>query len=94
MSSMKRTVVTVIKGLAGVAAVAFWLCPLRTGTQVLLFVASIAVLLVCHLVLTNWDETYAAKHNNTGYWPKPIDWSAPPKTNDSIEKRTAAQTKP
>jgi hypothetical protein len=44
--------------------------------QVLVFVASIAVLLICHSVLTNMDETYAAK--NEGYWPKPLDWSTLP----------------
>jgi hypothetical protein len=93
MSSMKRTVVTVIRGMAGIAAVVFWLCPLSTGVQVLLFVASIAVLLICHFVLTNLDETYAAEHNSVGYWPKPIDWGTPPKTNDPIEKRTTPQTK-
>ena len=92
VSPMKRTAVTVIKTLAAVAAVGVWLCPLRTGTQVLLFVASIAVLLICHFFLTELDETYAAK-GPTGYWPKPGDWNAPPKTNDPVENRTAAQTK-
>src|SRR5580692_10665997 len=68
MSSKKRMAVTVIKYLAGLSAVVFWLCPLRTGTQVLVFLTSIAVLLICHSVLTSMDEAYAAK--NAGYWPK------------------------
>jgi len=71
ISSSKRTVLTVIKDLAGIAAVVFWLCPLRTGTQILGCVASIAVFLICHSVLTNLDETYAAKYGSAGYWPKP-----------------------
>jgi Double zinc ribbon len=41
---MKRFVVTGIKYLAGLSPMVFWLCPLRTGTQVVLFVASIAVI--------------------------------------------------
>ena len=71
ISSRKRIVLTVIKDLAGIAAVVFWLCPLRTGTQILVCVASIAVFLICHSVLTNLDETYAAKYGSAGYWPKP-----------------------
>ena len=39
--------------LAGLSAVVFWLCPLRTGIQVLVFVASIAVVLICHVALTS-----------------------------------------
>src|SRR5215831_12599280 len=61
MSSMKRTALMAISGLAAVAGVLFWLCPLRTGTQILLFVSSIAVLLLCHVLLTELDETYVAK---------------------------------
>lgn len=94
MSSTKRVVLTVVKGLAGIAAVVFWLCPLSTGTQVLVFVASIAVFLICHSVLTNLDETYAAKHNSGGYWPKPIDWAAPPRITGDSERPTTAETKP
>jgi serine/threonine protein kinase len=77
---MKRFVVTAIKYLAGLSAVVFWLCPLRTGTQVLLFVASIAVVLICHFGLSSIDEEYANK--NAGYWPKPLDWTAPSKPDD------------
>jgi len=43
MSAIRRIIVTAIKYLAGLSAVVFWFCPLRTGIQVLVFVASIAV---------------------------------------------------
>jgi len=46
----------VVKGLAAVAALLFWLCPLRTGTQILWVDASIAVLLLCHVLLTELDR--------------------------------------
>jgi len=84
-------VVTAIKYLAGLSAVVFWLCPLRTGTQVVVFVTSIAVVLICHSVLTRMDETYAAKY--AGYWPKLLDWSTPAKSDDAREKPTAPDTK-
>src|SRR5437764_189166 len=80
LSPTTRFVVTAIKYLAGLSAVVFWLCPLRTGTQVLVFVASIAVLLICHFGLSSIDGDYANK--NAGYWPKPLDWPAPSKIND------------
>ena len=88
---MKRMAVTAIKYLAGISAVVFWLCPLRTGTQVLVFVASIAVLLICHFALADMDETYAAKH--AGYWPKPPDWTTPRKSDATSGKRAATETK-
>jgi hypothetical protein len=87
MGNVKRMVLTAIKYLAGLSAVVFWLCPLRSGTQVLVFVVSIAVLLICHFALTSMDETYA--NQNVGYWPKPLDWNARSKTdrNPSAEKK-------
>ena len=91
MSPTKRMVVTAVKYLAGLSAVVFWLCPLRTGTQVLVFVASIAVFLICHSVSTSMAEAYAAK--NAGYWPKPLDWGTPSKSDNSNEKATAPDTK-
>jgi len=81
----KRFVITAIKYLAGLSAVVFWLCPLRTGTQVLVFVASIAVILICHFGLSSIDEEYANK--NAGYWPKRLDWTAPSKSDDASTKR-------
>jgi hypothetical protein len=88
MGAVKRTLVTAIKYLAGLSAVVFWLCPLRSITQVLIFVASIAVMLICHFVLTSMDETYA--NRNAGYWPKPLDWNAPSKA----DRNPSAETKP
>src|SRR5882724_9176439 len=61
ISFTRRVAVTVIKGLEWIAVVVFVLCPLRTGTQVLVFVASIAVFLICHFVLTNLDDTYLGR---------------------------------
>jgi hypothetical protein len=80
---MERFVVTAIKYLAGLSAVVFWLCPLRTGTQVLVFVASIAVMLICHFGLSSIDEEYANK--NAGYWPKRLDWTAPPNRTTPVQ---------
>ena len=66
---------TVIRGIAALAVVVFVFCPLSTVTQILVFVASIVVFLICHSVLTDLDEAYADKYGPTGYWPsKPIDW--------------------
>jgi hypothetical protein len=92
VSTLKRTIVMLARGLAGVAAVVFWLCPLRTGTQILLFVASIVLFLICHSVLSNLDDNYIDKHLKDGYWPpKPIDWSTPPpSTLDESDKGTPA----
>jgi hypothetical protein len=60
----KRMALNIIKVIAGVAAVVFWLVPLRTGTQFLLFVASIVVMLICFGLSSNLDDS------NTGYWPE------------------------
>ena len=60
----KRVILTTTKIVAGIAAVAFWLMPLRTGTQFLLFVGSIVVLVICFAVSSNLDD------KNTGFWPK------------------------
>jgi hypothetical protein len=88
ISSMKRIVVTVVKAIAGIAAVVFIFCPLSTGTQILAFVGSIAVFLICHSLLTNLDEEYVDEHMKNGYWPpKPVDWSSLPDRHASSEKR-------
>jgi hypothetical protein len=84
-------VVTVIKYLAGLSAIAFWLCPLRTGIQVLVFAGSIAVLLICHFALSSMDEAYANKH--AGYWPKPLDWNTRPETEGRTGQPPTTGTK-
>ena len=82
---MKRFVVRAVKYLAGLSAVVFWFCPLRTGTQVLLFVASIAAMLICHFGLSMIDEEYLSK--NGGYWPKPLTWTVPSTSDQPDTKR-------
>jgi hypothetical protein len=61
----KRIVLNIFKVIAGIAAVVFWFVPLATGTQVILFIGSIVVLLVCFAVSSNLDD------DNTGFWPSP-----------------------
>jgi len=60
----KRLVLNVIKVVAGIAAMVFWFVPLATGTQVVLFVGSIVVLLICFAASSSLDDS------NTGYWPQ------------------------
>jgi hypothetical protein len=48
---MKRIVVIAARSIAGIAGVVFLLCPLRTWTLVLAFGSSVAVFLICQLVL-------------------------------------------
>ena len=86
----RRAIVTVVKVMAGIAAVVFLLCPLSTGMQVLAFGGSIVVLLICHFVLASLDENSIDQRMKNGYWPpKPIDWSPLPDGHDANEKRTA-----
>ena len=89
---MKRTVVVAVRGIAGIAAVVFILCPLSTGTLVLAFAASIAVFLICQIVLGNLDETFIDQDTPNGYWPpKPIDWAAPPESHEAIDKSAGGE---
>ena len=85
VSPIKQKVVIVLKYLAAMSAVVFWLCPLRSGIQVLVFVASIAVLLICHFAVSRMDETYANK--NAGYWPKLVNWTRSSESDDANGKR-------
>jgi hypothetical protein len=76
-SRTNRIVLNVVKGIAAAAAVIFIFCPLGTGAQVLGFVGSLVVLLICHLVITKIDASYEDK--NAGYWPsRPMDWGPRP----------------
>jgi hypothetical protein len=82
---LKRTVVKVAKVIAGIAAIVFVFTPLRTDTQFLLFVASIAVMLICFFVYRSLDDEASDDGANAGYWPsKPIDWSSG--QNDSADQ--------
>ena len=86
---MRRIIVTVVKVIAGIAAVVFIFCPLSTGTQILAFVGSVVVFLICHSVLSNLDENYIDEHIKNGYWPpKPFDWSPRPDRHVAREKHT------
>lgn len=60
---MKKQVLKVINVVAGIAAVVFFFMPLRTFTQVLLCVGSLAIALICFAVSGSLDD------ENTGYWP-------------------------
>jgi hypothetical protein len=60
----KRIIRSAIKVVAASAGAVFLACPVREFNQLLLFVASMAVLLVC-LVL--WLLLFGNEH--TGWWP-------------------------
>ncbi len=84
---MKRIVVIVVRGIAGIAAVVFLVCPFGTWTLILAFGSAIAVFLICQIVLGTLDETFDDEDTPTGYWPpKPIDWTAPPKAATPLDK--------
>jgi hypothetical protein len=59
----KRIFLKSIRIVAGIAAVGFFLMPLRTFTQVLLCVGSLVIALICSVVAGALDD------KNTGYWP-------------------------
>ena len=84
----KRILVVVLKGIAGITAIVAIFCPLGSFTQIFLFAASAAVALICYVALTNLDATHIEKYGGDGYWPKPLDWSAPSKTDTSAEDGT------
>jgi hypothetical protein len=71
----RRVLSFLFKAVACISLVVFWACPLSSGTQFLTFVGSIALLLLCHVGLTEIDESYRAKAA-TGYWPRPLDWKS------------------
>jgi hypothetical protein len=52
----ERIALKVARVGAVIASVLFWIMPLRTSTQVLLFIASIAVFLTCKVVLNKLDR--------------------------------------
>jgi hypothetical protein len=61
---MKRIVVIVVRGIAGIAGVVFLLCPLSTWTLVVAFGSSVAVFLICQLVLAAWMRLSTIKTFN------------------------------
>ena len=52
----ERIALKVARVGAVIAAVLFWVMPLRTGTQVLLFIASIGIFLICKAVSKRLDR--------------------------------------
>ncbi len=70
------------------AAVVAVFCPFGTWTQILIFMGSVIVLLLCHFVLANLDDDYIAEHMKDGYWPsKPVNWNPLPDRHDADEPR-------
>lgn len=87
MSPITRAVVTALKGIAAVAAVVAFFCPLSTWNQILIFVGSVFLFLLCHALLSNLDDTYLDEHMKGGYWPsKPTDWGHRSDENDAPKK--------
>jgi hypothetical protein len=84
----RRILVVVLKGIAGTAAVVAIFCPLGSFTQIFLFATSVAVALICYVALTDLDATHIEEYGKDGYWPKPLDWNPPSKTDASDEDRT------
>jgi len=86
MSTLRRIAMMIVKGIAAIAGVVvvFWLP--KNGTDVLIFGASIIVLLICFAVLSRWDDDFINEHVKQGYWPKPLDWSSPSSTANRTEK--------
>jgi hypothetical protein len=82
----KRVVLNVIKVVAGIAAAVFWFVPLATGTQVVLFVGSIVVLLICFAASSSLDDSQRIRLN-PGSIPDSLLLSK--KSNQSNKRKTA-----
>jgi hypothetical protein len=67
MSPITRAVVTVLKGIAAIAAVVAFFCPLSTWAQILTFIASVFLFLICHTLLINLDDKYLDENMKDGY---------------------------
>ena len=64
----KQVGLKVIRVVAGIATLIFLFAPLATWTQVLLFIVSITVFVICTVASKNLDDTSGEKDD--GYWPK------------------------
>jgi len=85
VSPVKRFAANVVKVIAGIAGAVAFLCPLSTGTQILVFAGSIAIVSFCLLLLYELDDGYVSKMKG-GYWPaKPMDWNPRPNRRDPGE---------
>ena len=80
-----------LKGVAAIAAGVAILCPLSTSTEILVFVASLAVAITCYVVLTHMDETHVDESGNNGYWPKPLNWNSLAKSQGLAKENTTGK---
>ena len=86
-STMKQVLVFLLKGLTGIAGLAFLFSPLSSWTGIIVFFLSIIVAVICGCALMNIDESFAQKYGSSGYWPsKPIDWGPPRNESETREK--------
>lgn len=74
VAALKRATIVALKAIGVMAGLVFWLSRVSTETGIVLFVASIVVLLLCFVALSYLDEDFMKKHDKEEYWPKPIDW--------------------
>ena len=86
---MKRIVVIVVRGIAATAGSGVSVVPaedLDASPGVWQFRCRVPDL---PDLAGQLDETFDDKDTPTGYWPpKPIDWTAPPKSRDALDKHT------
>jgi len=88
MRPVRRLIVNFVKGAAGIAAVIAVFCPFGSWAQILTFMGSVVLLLICHFALVNLDDDYVAKYTGKGYWPsKATDWSSAQDRHDPDEER-------
>ena len=74
VSVITRIVVTIVRGVAGIATVVAIFCPLGTWAQILTFIGSTVVFLICQAVLSNLEDNYSDESMKEGHWPaKPVD---------------------
>jgi hypothetical protein len=60
MSPITRAVITVVKGIAAIAAVVAIFCPISTWAQIVTCVGCSVLFLVCQVILTNLDDNSPA----------------------------------
>jgi ribosomal protein L40E len=89
VSSWKRAVVAVVKGIAGLAAVVFIFSPISNRTGILAFGASIFAFLICYATLSKLGDNSFDRHVKSGYWPSPpMNWSPRTGQQNWDKKRT------
>lgn len=92
-STLRDVLAFVIKGVALIAGIVFWVAPITRGTGILWFGASIVALLLCFGFLSYLDHNFAKGNEKEGYWPKPLDWGTPMNI-ESNEKNNSSSTDP